>query len=465
MTSSLRTALVLVLLTACADPGADGPRGPAGNDGQDGQDIPDADATVASLFPASALLGRSAEVIVSLSEPAEVTAVELGDGVAVEQLEVLTPTEIRVALAIDPGAEVGPRDLLLETSAGTLEAGKALFIEAPMEVTTAGFIVQGGLFWMDVTNVDAQPFDPSTFAVSAGAAVDTVLVDGITSSQGRMLALAAPNAPPGPTQLVGENRYDGEVVTSFHSVAGLLDIAARAPTVVTSELTAQPLMLAGETRSYVYAALPLLGFVDVKLAPSSGATGEPVAWLFGHSGSFDHDLGVHVGTTPVPMDATNPSDLYAVVADNQLGGSATHAFDIAFEPVAATLLAEQSGAHDAYPGQLLGCVAAGALTPCLVQGTLGAEGELDVYRIEGLSQAAALTVTLESDVHVAVWAQSGAITYLNPGLNAVFDGATGIEPQTQSRRLAVGHGVAPYVSWTIIVAGAPGNYRLGLRVL
>jgi LPXTG-motif cell wall-anchored protein len=75
--------------------------------------------TLGEIDVVSGRRGKTLSVVITGTDLDGVTLVSFGDGIAVNSVQVDSPTQITVEITIDKDAEVGPRDVSVTTAGGT----------------------------------------------------------------------------------------------------------------------------------------------------------------------------------------------------------------------------------------------------------------------------------------------------------------------------------------------------------
>lgn len=471
------SALSLGVVACSGSDGAPGPKGDTGAAGDKGDKGDPGDATpksVGVIVPNIGLLDREMDVTITTNGVDLTKAaptVDLGAGVTVSKIQVLSATTLYAHVAVDAGAATGARDAKVTAGSDSLTSTKGFTVAAPLQVTAnPASVSQGDFVLVDVQNLDSQhAFDDASF-LGSYTDFQLLVTDGtdegggptnVTATRAEGFFLLAPQAAASVDVLAGNIDGFGQVTETYAGAP--ITVAARTPKTVTpgTDLTGENIAKAGGTNTYKFdsAAVAIL-----EVTPTAvGAQASPVAAVYGNSGKAD-DLFT-VGSSaifPVPGGKSN----YATVFDGNGGGGAIadFGFTMSVTTHTGTAFPEPATAH-------AGAATAAAITPALpasgsgngvvVVGSSTTGTEADWYSLT-LAQNDKLEISLvcDYDCSLDLTDSAGTTDELD---NGQIESAPG-------RRLA-------YVVQTIAPAGsntykiqvvAPdqtshGNYWIGLR--
>lgn len=271
------------------------PAAGCGGDGNDDGTVP----SVSGVFPQEVFLGRSTEVLISGSGTnwTEGVQVDFGAGVTVDDVVVSSPSALYVTLTVDPGAEMGGRDVTVTGAEVSTTLSGAFAVNTPLELASVqGSAAQGSIVLVTVKNKDLlNPFD--TTSTGGGlfeppsfpnVSVDTpdgyeAQVANVSLYQAELTLLVDVNAESGPLDL---NVFSGPAEdTKQFLLPAAFEIQSREPTPLTLGTP-----VSGDVNkpfdSALYKLEPsTLSIVDLGvLADSSDAS--PSFVLLGPSGSF-----------------------------------------------------------------------------------------------------------------------------------------------------------------------------------
>jgi hypothetical protein len=160
-----------------------------------GDPEPEAFVAVNGLSPAAGKQGRTLDVaITGLNTEFSTgqTAASFGEGIAVESLEILSPTSARARIAIASAAALGTRVVTLSGN-------------GPAAASIVAFVVEPGAIVFSGQLVDSFTQQP---IAGARVAINGTLFEGETDADGRF---SIAGVPPGPQQIVVlRNDYDIE---------------------------------------------------------------------------------------------------------------------------------------------------------------------------------------------------------------------------------------------------------------
>ena len=472
-------------VVACG--GSDGAKGATGDPGAPGAKGDPGDSTPASvgvIVPNVGLLDRELDVTIT-TNGVDLTqgspTIDVGAGVTVSAIQVLSSTTLYAHFAIDAAAATGARDVKVTEGSNTLTSKGGFKVAAPINVTaTPSNPQQAGLVLLSADNLDTQhPFDATAdssgrlfggaitypnFALgfpdaglvfSAPQLVTTVHAEGA-------IILLDPLAPATSTP-TAEN-LDPVVGAVAETYAGdPVSIAPRSATALTvnTPLTGQNIAAAGGTNLYKYNT-SALAILEVT-ATATGTTISPDFVLYGPGGK-SADLKVFArGTIVYPVPAAS-TDTYVTAFDDALGGgaSADYGFDLAAtihtgtafnEPVAA----HETLAHATSNAAIPALPAPGTNNGAIVVGTNSAAAEEDWYEVT-LAQNDNLEVTIDSAKDITVDLTDGSAASIWD--NGPLAGGN-IETATQTIATAGSH---PYYLHVTSTDGtAAGGYLISLR--
>lgn len=324
-----------VVLGACAgddgprgDAGEEGPAGPPGPPGPDGPEGPigppgaGAEASVSAVVPGRVFRERVAVVTIGGDSTRWIDGeveVDFGDGVDVEELVVASPTSLRVTIAVDASADVGPRDVVVTAADGALTYQDAFRVDAALTTTLESSVLGQG----SIAPLHAHMEDPSTpfdlTETGRGLAHLDLLgddlsfvVDEASLFDLRGLVLVDVFAPLGERDVTVVSGAEDREVRS--TAAGSFQIGARAP----EELTDGSSGSIGEafgTSLWVYEppSSPTLVTIEVEADASPSA---PAFALLPASGSFAELIDFDRSITFVTDGSGDP---YHVVFFDNLG--------------------------------------------------------------------------------------------------------------------------------------------------
>ncbi len=423
-----------VLACVACGSGLDGPAGSEGRAGAPGaggsagaegtKATTATEGSISLVEPRMAVLAGQTEVTVSVDgvDLAAGSTLSFGAGVKVSQVTPSGKRALRAVLEVDPAATPGPRDVVLTSGATKLTGTQAFQVAASMGVkVSGGKAEQGGLVQIDITNNDAEWFDPETLEVfgqltAADGAFVPLSTDFIGPRDGRLIMLADPGLRVGPLALAATNYPDDPNGPLYLSGPGVLNVAARTPEALgTTELTKvldQP--FATSLLKYTTAANKLN---VVTVTPN--ATLKPFVLGMGPAGKLANLIS-QAATQIYPTTAAGSGTL--IIANSTFAGGADPA-QFGFKVSALSLDAEAPVAentairHDgsdatAFSDWGVAPPAIGAATPVrLLTGELVTADTADVYRLGPFPAGdSKIEVSAFSDAPITI-AISDAITF------------------------------------------------------
>jgi len=139
------------------------------------------DAAGSSVSPVSAHQGETLDVMITGSNLSGATAVDFGDNVTVNTLDVIGPTQIRANISVDASAIPGARTVSITTPTGTVSMAEAFtVVAAPPCPSVTGLSPNSGLQGqtLDVVITGANLDGASSVSLGEGVTVDDFTVDG-----------------------------------------------------------------------------------------------------------------------------------------------------------------------------------------------------------------------------------------------------------------------------------------------
>ncbi|HSQ67504.1 MAG TPA: hypothetical protein VLM85_30045 [Polyangiaceae bacterium] len=334
--------------------------------------------SLSGVFPSSAFLARSADVLLSgfATNFSPAATVDFGAGVTVKSVSVSSPTALVASIEVDATAAEGPRDVTVTDGAQKYTLKAAFSLQSPTVVTARGTLAQGSVLTVSVVNRDpSTPFD--TTAVQSllsqtylGVKLDTLppgVAAGVTSVTSDEIVVNLETdvqLAPGKLQLTLLSGTDPSAQIKFPFT---LDVAARTATPLVAGVPAQ-VDLATPFASGLYSLTSTATQIVELAVTSSSPTAQPAAVVLPTSGKFADAYGVGTDLFFVP---SNGDTLYGVVMD----GSGDTKAPISLLATTTTLssTAAEAASNDTAPtAQVIG-----SLPFVMTGGTLSSGGDLD----------------------------------------------------------------------------------------
>lgn len=286
---------------------------------------PPPETSISAVIPNKVFLGRVVGITISGYDTkwTDATQVSFGDGIAVIDKTVASPTAIVVTIDIGTEAAVGARDVKVTDADGTWIYKGAFKIDSPLDLITTGTVAQGSIFAAKAKQLDlATPFDTTTMGdgffepitfpnvLALGSEGMTLSVNDVQLYSADVLVLADVNAPAGPGDFSIDSGPSGDAITS--SAPKSLDLVARTATPLIEGDAAKG-KIAEPLESLLYTFAPSgPGLYMIEASASSGDANPRLAML-PKSGSFVEFMGI-AGTTT--LLATNTDPYYFIYWDN-----------------------------------------------------------------------------------------------------------------------------------------------------
>lgn len=464
-------------VVACS--GSDGAKGATGDPGAKGDPGDASPASVGVIVPSIGLLDRELDVTITANGvdfTAASPTVDIGAGVTVSNIQVLSATTIYAHLKIDASATTGARDVKVTSGSNNLTSKGGFKVAAAMDFSVKrGKAEQGGVIYYSVDNLDTQhAFDPNAFAVSCDSGLDPLGQNlAVTSTHAEGVLLLAPGA--GATaNLVAED--DDALGQPYATFANSFAVSPRAPTSATAgtPLTGQVIADPFGTQLYKFSTASA-GIWEVTTT-DPGAQISPIVTVFGSDGSLANAFNAGGASVVYPTDAASQSTI-AVVLDSGFGGGSAADYGFTFSVVkhTGTVYAEPAGAHDTLAHANTNNVKVTALPAAstnngdIVTGSLTTSTENDWYAVD-LNNNDTLEVVVTGGNGVAVdFTDNTGLSYLvfDDPLFGHIDGrptvAAGSKaPTTTISSDASGNPIANGTFY-LHVTGGTGAYSISLR--
>jgi hypothetical protein len=428
---------------AMGQTGSSGASGAMGAMGLPGKSN-DAGPAISAITPPYAFTGRTVDVTISgsgttWSASALPTVKFANAGIAVGTVTVPSPASLIVKIAVADTAALGPTDVTVTSGASTIEYSGGFQVQAPLAVITTpdGGVPQGGYGNLHIEMNDlTTPFDPDTFSLTLSApglndlsagqfaptdyACDVTVIADVTASVGASDVTV----------------MSGEPTTITSLGTGLVQIAARAPTVlaaggtetgnieteVSTELyqfsAASP--ASGQVEFIQFTVSSEAGILNGAVMPKSGMWADPNIAYFAVRNGQCYGASCTGPVTP----ATDPVYVIILDSDNPFEGPGPTPADstlVSFQAAAspATEETETGGANNDTQAH------AEAITPpVLVSATLGygavaASDDLDFYAIGNVAAAKTIHAATGGDANdatiITIYDSTGTQVAQSPG--------------------------------------------------
>ncbi|MGH7283498.1 MAG: hypothetical protein ACRELY_18385 [Polyangiaceae bacterium] len=477
-------------VVACG--GSDGAPGAKGDTGAAGATGPAGDATpksVGVIVPNIGLLDRDLDVTVTtngvdLTKAAP--AVDMGAGVTVSNIQVLSSTTLYAHLKVDAAAATGARDVKVTEGSDSLTSTKGFTVATPMSVTvTPSPAQQGGLILVDATNLDqAHAFDTSgnfSLQLSEGFLFQAFASTTATEATGAV-AFLAPNAG-ATSDAVGVN-FDslGDPVETYAGDSFPISSRTQATVTVGTPLTGENIAAIGASNVYKMST-STASIMEVTVTPT-GANLQlaPVVAIYNGAGKRDDFMQLfgsatpgNTGTYAFPTTANAATNVLSVF-DAATGGGAAADYGFTISAVArtGTAFAEPGTAHGTYTDAATNAVvpalpAAGTNNGDIVTGTLAA-GDNDWYAV-ALADNDVLEITMVADFAgvLDIADTSGNSIGIDPFFGTDFRCITGPGSRGPTTVISGPDAFDPFTAGTyyIHISGATasdhGSYNVSLR--
>ncbi len=454
--------------------GATGATGPKGDPGTPASVTP----AISGIVPHAGLLDRELDAVIlgNATQFDATSTVDLGQGVAVSNVAVMSPTALAVHLSIDAGAPVGPRNVKVVGRSSSLVAYRSFAVAAPIDVVMSSETVeQGGVVLVNATNHDPQH---STYgAVMLGSINSLGGESREAETFARFVGFVDPLAPLGNAQLeiaTPAMSVDGATFFSqtFLSAPDAAQIIQGKPRPLTPGIPWYNQYFTTSYSSNLY-RVPLRqsGIVDVIVTPQGNVI-DPLILAYGPSGTSrdflgrnDFDpLGVSYPVVAPVFPATCPpagchlvSTTYITVTDANFAGGWIGDYRYVIESkftLADALVSEVPASHATAARAQPACAGVGT---CLVSGAIGAEGEQDVYALTFPNANVDFFLTASSDVRA----------WLTP--DASLAQSRGLLPSNWPAHELRDSFNAGGATWYLVIEGVQGGstptgeYTIGIR--
>jgi hypothetical protein len=356
------------VVAACS--GSDGAPGKDGANGRDG--IGGAGASVSGVIPGHAYLARTLDVTLSGFGTTwdKTTKVDFGQGIAVNKVQVASPTALIATISIDKAAAAGPRDVKVGDQVYT----GGFTLESPVKATVQGTAAQGSVLSLHLSDKDlSTPFDTTSTGGGLLSAptftnlATTFTAQGITGQVGNvnlydadLTLLVDVTAPAADSDLDVDSGPAGAPDNVHFPAQKAFSIKARTPTALTSG-TAKDGNITDPLASDLYQFTPTaptgtnVNIIDF-LTTATDPQASPALILLPKSGKFA-DILAHAAAKTF-VGGADP--FYAIYWDNS-GGTGTYS-------VTATATSSTTALADSKATAVTSAQDLGATLPVVVTG-------------------------------------------------------------------------------------------------
>lgn len=291
-----------------------------------GSDTTPSEMSISAVIPNNVFLGRTVNITISGYDTkwTDATQVNFGDGIAVLEKTVASPTAIVATIDIGAEATVGARDVKVTDAGGTSTYKGAFKIESPLDLINTGTVAQGSIFATKAKQLDlSTPFDTTstgdgffeplafTNLIALGSSGLTMNVSDVQLYSADMIVLADVNAPAGPSDFsIESGPAGGDTIAS--PAPKSLDIVARTPTPIPEGDSIKG-KINEPLESLLYTFAPTGPGLYIVEASASSADANPRLAMLPKSGSFVEFMGIAGSTTVL---ATNTDPYYFIYWDN-----------------------------------------------------------------------------------------------------------------------------------------------------